>query len=74
MTYGVIGWGALLGSAAAAMALVMQINEDPTASTVNTVVFGCFAAAFVALDVALLKPLFRPARSDGAAGSPALGR
>ncbi len=59
LTYAVIGWGALLGSAVAAMGLVMVIRVDPAASTGGTAVFVCFALAFWALAAWLFQPLLR---------------
>ena len=59
LTYAVIGWGALLGSAVAAMGVVMVVNHDPSASTGVAVVFGCFALAFWALAGWLFGPLLR---------------
>ncbi len=57
--YGVIGWGALLGSAVAGMAIVMQVNGDPAASAANTIVFGLFALAFLLLAGRLFLPAVR---------------
>lgn len=53
------GWPALLGSSVAGMAIVMQVNGDPAATTANTIVFGAFA--FIALGFAwgIYRPLFR---------------
>lgn len=56
--YTIIGWGALLGSAVAGMAVAMQMNDDPAASTINTVVFVVFALAFIALAAWVFRPLF----------------
>ena len=55
--YGVLGWFALLGSSVAAMALVMQVNGDPAASTLNTISFGLFALVGLTVAVRLLRPL-----------------
>lgn len=57
LMYGVIGWGALLGSAVAGMAIVMQANGDPTASLANSVVFTGFAVAFLALAAIIYRPV-----------------
>lgn len=62
--YAVIGWGALLGSAVAGMAIVMQVNDDPTASLANSVVFTGFALAFVLLAVAIYRPVLRSNSRD----------
>ena len=48
--YAAAGWTALLGTSVAGMAIVMQVNGDPAASTANTVVFGSFA--LIALGIA----------------------
>ena len=55
--YGALGWFALLGSSVAAMAVVMQINADPAASTMNTIAFGLFALVGLTVAVRLLRPL-----------------
>jgi hypothetical protein len=57
-TYAMVGWGALLASSVAGMAVVMQVNDDPAASPANTIVFGLFAAAFLALAFVLYSGLF----------------
>jgi len=56
--YAVVGWGALLGSAVAGMAIVMQANDDPTASLANSIVFTAFALAFVTLAIWIYRPVF----------------
>jgi hypothetical protein len=61
--YAVIGWGALLGSAVAGMAIVMQINDDPTASLASSIVFTSFAVAFVALAFVIYRPVLTTGRS-----------
>ena len=63
--YAVIGWGALLGSAVAGMAIVMQVNDDPTASLANSLVFTGFALAFLLLAVVIYRPVFAADRSPG---------
>ncbi len=63
LTYAVIGWGALLGSAVAAMGVVMVIGDDPAASAGVTGVFVCFALAFWALTGWLFHPLLRKSSS-----------
>jgi hypothetical protein len=62
LAYGVVGWAALLGSSVAGMAVVMQVNRDPAASTANTVVFGVFALAFLVWAASLYRPLVRHPR------------
>jgi hypothetical protein len=56
--YGVVGWFALLGSSVAGMAIVMQINQDASASLANTIGFGTFALLGLALASILYRPLF----------------
>ena len=55
--YGALGWFALLGSSVAAMAVVMQVNADPAASTMNTIAFGLFALVGLTAAMRLLRPL-----------------
>jgi hypothetical protein len=71
LAYAVIGWGALLGSAVAAMAVVMVVNGDPAASSATAAVFVVFAAALLALTGGLVRPLFArgPTMHDGRVGN-----
>ena len=62
--YGALGWFALLGSSVAAMAVVMQVNGDPAASTMNTMAFGLFAVVGLTVAVRLLRPLLAPGFTD----------
>lgn len=55
--YAVIGWGALLGCAVAAMGVVMVARDDPAASPAAAGGFVVFAVAFGVLDGWLLRPL-----------------
>ena len=55
----VIGWGALLGSAVAAMGVVMVLNDDPAASIPLTVGFVILAGALLALAGWLLTAVIR---------------
>ncbi len=57
------GWPALLGSSVAGMAIVMQANGDPAASTANTVVFGAFAVIALGFAWGIYRPLFRRTES-----------
>ncbi len=57
----VVGWAALLGSAVAAMAVVMLVNDDPSAGPGLAVGFVGFAAVFLVLAGLLLRPLVRTA-------------
>lgn len=61
--YAVIGWFALVPAAVAAMAVTMQVNGDPNASTGMTVVFAVAAVAFTAGAALLYAPLFRTRRA-----------
>jgi hypothetical protein len=56
--YAAAGWLALLGSAVAGMAIVMQLTGDPAATIANTVAFVAFAAVGLATAVALYRKLF----------------
>ena len=62
--YGALGWFVLLGSSVAAMAVVMQLNADPAASTMNTIAFGLFALVGITVAVRLLRPLLAPGFVD----------
>ena len=62
--YGALGWFALLGSSVAAMAVVMQVNGDPSASAVNTIAFGLFALVGLTVAVRLLRPLLAHGSMD----------
>ena len=55
----VIGWGALLGSAVAAMAVVMVLHDDPAASIPLAVGFLIIAGALLALAGRLLTAVIR---------------
>lgn len=55
----VIGWGALLGSAVSAMAVVMVLNNDPAASIPLTVGFLILTGALLALAGWLLTAVIR---------------
>lgn len=59
--YAVIGWFSLVPAAVAAMAIVMQLNDDPFASTGLTVTFSIAAVAFIAGAVLLYRPMFQSA-------------
>lgn len=67
--YVVLGWGSLLGSAVAGMAVVMLINDDPTASVGLLTGFTVFALGFWALVAWTFRPLFH----RGATGAPVEG-
>ncbi len=57
--YAAAGWTALLGSSVAGMAIVMQIEADPAASTANTVAFTSFALIALGIAWRLYGGLFR---------------
>ena len=52
-TYGLTGVLALIGASVAAMAAVMQVNDDPSASPVFTAGFGVITVAFAVLALRL---------------------
>lgn len=56
--YAVIGWFTLVPASVAAMAIVMTVKDDPTASTGSTVMFVVAAAVFIAGASWLYRPLF----------------
>ncbi len=64
--YAAIGWIALLGSAVAGMAIVMQATGDPAASTANTIAFVTFAAIGLGMAWIVCRPMIRgtPPRGD----------
>lgn len=62
LMYGVVGWGALLGSAVAGMGVVMVARDDPAASLPATVVFVALASALLIIAGGLLRPLFTAER------------
>jgi hypothetical protein len=53
-----VGWTALLGSSIAGMAIVMQMNGDPAASTANTLVFVTFALIALGFAAVTYRSLF----------------
>lgn len=55
--YVAIGWFATLGSSVAGMAVLMQLENDPAATMVNTVTFAGFAALALTLAFVLYRPL-----------------
>ena len=58
-TYAVIGWFALVPVAVAAMAITMQVNDDPNAAGGVTVLLVAAAVVFTLGAVLLFAPLFR---------------
>ena len=67
--YAVIGWFALTPASVAAMNITMQINGDPLATTVSTVLFGAAAVIFTAEATFLYRPLFGGPSEPPGAGS-----
>ncbi len=65
--YGAVGWMAMLGTAVAGMAIVLQATGDPAATTANTVAFSLFALVGLVIAVVTYRPLF----TSDAHGSPA---
>ena len=55
-----IGWFALVPAAVAAMAITMQLNDDPNATGGATALFVAAAMVFTVGAVVLYLPLFRP--------------
>lgn len=66
----VAGWFGLVGAAVAAMALTMHLDHDPSASFGNTALMIALGVAFLALAVAVLRPVSatRPSRDSTAVG------
>lgn len=58
--FAVIGWFALVPAAVAAMAITMQLNDDPNATGGATALFVAAAMVFTVGAVVLYLPLFRP--------------
>ena len=69
--YAVIGWFALVPAAVAAMAIVMQVNDDPNTSTGATAGFVLAAIVFTLGAASLYRPILQPKFTDGA-GQPSL--
>jgi hypothetical protein len=63
--YGAVGWMAMLGTAVAGMAIVMQANGDPAAATANTVAFSLFALVGLVIAVITYRPLWWTRRMSG---------
>lgn len=72
-TYATVGALALLASSVAAMAIAMQIGDDPEAAMSNTMAFTAFASAFLAMAAWLYAPLLRRGAIDHRA-HPSTGR
>lgn len=72
--YAVIGWFALVPAAVAAMAIVMQVNDDPDATTGATVMFVVAAIVFTAAAAHLYRPMFASRSAEQGGRSPDVGR
>lgn len=62
--YAVIGWFSLVPAAVAAMAVVMQIKDDPNASTSATALFVVAAIVFTLGAAWLYRPMFETSASE----------
>jgi hypothetical protein len=60
--YGVIGWLTLVPASIAAMAITMQVNNDPNADRGLVVIFTIAAAVFTLGAVILFKPMIQSER------------
>lgn len=67
LAYTVIGWFSLVPAAVAAMAVVMQVEGDPNASSGATALFCVAATVFTVGAAGLYRPMFRheSAATDG---------
>ncbi len=63
--YAVIGWFALVPAAVAAMAVVMEVRDDPNATTGATVLFVVAATVFTLGAAWLYRPMFSSASTGG---------
>jgi hypothetical protein len=59
--YAVIGWFALVPASVAAMAITMQVNDDPNAESAAVAIFTVAAAVFTLGAALLYRPMFEPA-------------
>ncbi len=57
-SYAVIGWFTLVPASVAAMAVVMQLNDDPNATTGATLLFVIAAGVFTTGAALLYRPMF----------------
>jgi hypothetical protein len=65
LSYLVAGWFGLVGPAVAAMAVAMEVRDDPNASSAGTVFMTALGLTFVGLTILVLSPLARPRRTLG---------
>lgn len=68
--YAAIGWFALVPMAVAAMAISMEVNDDPNASVGVTILLVVAAAIFTVGALLLYAPLFRPSRAQPSSSLP----
>jgi hypothetical protein len=57
--FGIVGWFALVPPSVAAMSIVMLVNDDPNASTTDTIVLSVVTLVFATIAVPLYARLFR---------------
>ncbi len=62
--YAIIGWFALVPAAVAAMAVVMQLRDDPNATTAATILFVVAATVFTFGADWLYRPMFTSASTE----------
>jgi hypothetical protein len=62
--YAVVTWFGLVGSAVAAMAITMFVNDDPNASGANAIFMTLLGSTFLALALVLYWPLLRRRREE----------
>jgi hypothetical protein len=67
LSYGVIGWFALVPAAVAAMAVTMVLRGDPAGSTAMAFFFVAVALVFTAGAVVLYRPALHPEEAEGEA-------
>jgi hypothetical protein len=67
--YAVIGWFSLVPASVAAMAITMQINDDPLATTANTIIMTTAGVIFTAAAATLYRPLFNAAHTTADSSS-----
>jgi hypothetical protein len=61
-SYVIIGWFSLVPASVAAMAITMQVNDDPLGTTGNTIIMTTAGVVFTACAVMLYRPLFQKPR------------
>lgn len=61
--YAIIGWFSLVPASVAAMAITMDINNDPLSTRSNTIILTTAAFVFSVAAALLFRPMFRPRES-----------